>query len=151
MLINNVQIFPFTAVITTTYMVLSIPAALPRRLSAKVRKALEQLDYTHANATRLSSEVRKVLRYPADTLRLGLARSVDQLRQQREATVKVRAESDVARKYFANLLRQTADISHSVDIVDLDGPGHSSHQYPSHSHQANATILASPSPSSSHF
>ncbi|KAK3113051.1 mitofusin [Teratosphaeriaceae sp. CCFEE 6253] len=86
-----------------SYAISQIPTSLPRRLSAKLSAQLAQLDYTHANSTRISGEVRRALRYPADKLREGLQRSVEHLQEQRRETVKVQVESEVARKYFGNL------------------------------------------------
>ena len=69
----------------------------------------------------MAGEVGKVLRYPADGLRLGLQRSVEQLVQKREETGKVRKESEVARKYFGNLVRESGEVRRTVDGVDLEG------------------------------
>ncbi|KAI9883097.1 MAG: ESCRT-III subunit protein did4 [Watsoniomyces obsoletus] len=111
-----------TVVLTTTYLILSIPTSLPKRLSIKVQQCLEKVEYPHLNSLRLSSEVRKILRYPADTLRLNLARSVEKLGHQREETGRVRKESEVARKYFGNLVRESRELRRGVEEVDLDGP-----------------------------
>jgi mitofusin 2 len=40
----------------------------------------------------------------------------------REETLKVRGESEVARKYFGNLVNQSAKLRSSVEAVDLEGP-----------------------------
>ncbi|KAK5242191.1 mitofusin [Cryomyces antarcticus] len=109
-------------VLGCSYALTSIPRSLPRRLSAKLSTQLAALDYTHANALRISSEVRRALKYPADNLRVGLQRSVEQLQGKREETSKIKTESEVARKYFSNLLRESHDIRHRVERVDLDGP-----------------------------
>ena len=105
-----------------SYALQSIPKSLPRRLSTKLSAQLELLDYTHANASRISSEVRKALKLPADELRVGLQRSVEELQVKREKTSKFKEESEVARKYFGNLVRESHDIRHSVERVDLEGP-----------------------------
>lgn len=105
-----------------SYAIAAIPASLPRRLSAKLAAQLSQIDYTHANAHRVSSEVRRALKYPADKLREGLQRSVENLYEQRKVTMKVRQESEVARKYFGNLVRESNDIRSRVERVDLEGP-----------------------------
>ena len=76
----------------------------------------------HANSTRITSSVRKVLRFPADNLRVGLQRSVEHLGVKREETLKTRGESEVARKYFGNLVNQSARLRRSVEAVDLEGP-----------------------------
>lgn len=71
--------------------------------------ALHELDYTHANSARISQEVRRALAYPASRLRDALQRGVDRLADDRDAKRKLRAESDVARKYFSNLVREAGD------------------------------------------
>ncbi|KAK5137289.1 hypothetical protein LTR08_000259 [Meristemomyces frigidus] len=104
------------------YAISQIPNSLPRRLGTKLSAQLAQLDYTHANSTRISTEVRRALKYPADKLREGLQKSVEHLQEQRRDTVKVQQESEVARKYFGNLVRDSNDIRTRVERVDLEGP-----------------------------
>lgn len=111
-----------TAIAATYYILLQIPYSLPHRLSAKITAQLADIDYVHSNSTRISSSVRKVLRYPADNLRVGLQRSVEQLGVKREETRKIRGESEVARKYFGNLVNETQRIRNTVEGVDLEGP-----------------------------
>lgn len=66
--------------------------------------------------------MRKVLRYPADNLRVGLQRSVEHLGLKREETLKIKGESEVARKYFGNLVNRSAKLRSGVEGVDLEGP-----------------------------
>lgn len=103
-------------------MVSQIPNSLPHRLSNKISMQLAATDYVHENSTRISTSVRKVLRIPADNLRSGLERSVKDLGERREKTAKVRQESEVAVKYFGNLVRKSAEQRAQVDRVDLDSP-----------------------------
>jgi mitofusin 2 len=109
-----------TALTATYYVLNQIPQSLPHRLSAKIATQLAALDYAHANSARISGSVRKVLRFPADSLRVGLQRSVEQLGSRRDETLRVRGESDVARKYFANLVRVSDHERRTVEAVDLD-------------------------------
>ncbi|KAI1374942.1 hypothetical protein F4677DRAFT_148562 [Hypoxylon crocopeplum] len=102
------------------YVVQQIPHSLPHRLSDKISTQLAAIDYVHANSTRIEGAVRKVLRFPADNLRVGLTRSVEQLGTRREDTIKVRGESEVALKYFGNLVRESAHHRNLVDDIDLD-------------------------------
>ncbi|KAI5864557.1 hypothetical protein GGS23DRAFT_452894 [Durotheca rogersii] len=104
----------------TAYVIQQIPHSLPHRLSEKISMRLAAIDYVHTNSTRISSSVRKVLRYPADNLRVGLARSVEQLDSRREETLKVRGESEVALKYFGNLVRESSHQRSLVEDIDLD-------------------------------
>ncbi|RDL39620.1 p-loop containing nucleoside triphosphate hydrolase [Venustampulla echinocandica] len=110
------------AITATVYILNQIPHSLPQRLSNKISTQLATIDYVHANSDRISSSVRKVLRFPADNLRVGLQRSVEQLGSKREETRKVRGESEVARKYFGNLINESAKIKNTVEAIDLEGP-----------------------------
>ncbi|KAH8599708.1 transmembrane GTPase fzo1 [Bisporella sp. PMI_857] len=83
---------------------------------------LVELDYVHSNSDRISSEVRKVLLFPANHLRVGLQRSVESLGARRDETLKIRGESEVARKYFSNLVTKTTSLRNTVEAVDLEGP-----------------------------
>ena len=80
--------------------------------------------YANKNAVtlRISAEVRRALRFPADKLREGLQRSVESLEQQRTEKVHVQTESAVARKFFGNLVREASDVKGRVERVDLEGP-----------------------------
>ncbi|KAI8966807.1 hypothetical protein F5Y11DRAFT_4495 [Daldinia sp. FL1419] len=108
------------AVSAAAYVVQQIPHSLPHRLSEKISAQLTAIDYVHANSNRISSSVRKVLRYPADNLRVALTRSVEQLGKRQEETMKVRGESEVALKYFGNLVRESAHQRSLVEEIDLD-------------------------------
>ncbi|KAI1422828.1 hypothetical protein F5Y12DRAFT_786466 [Xylaria sp. FL1777] len=102
------------------YVLQQIPQSLPHSLSVKLSAQLDSMDYVHANSTRIASSVRKVLRFPADNLRVGLTRSVEQLGSRRDETLKTRSESEVAFKYFSNLVRNSAHQRTLVADVDLD-------------------------------
>ncbi|CAK7275158.1 mitofusin [Sporothrix epigloea] len=107
---------------TASYILSQIPQSLPNRLSSKIASRLEEIDYVHYNSTRIAGTVRKVLRYPADSIRDGLNRSVDELGTRKEDTLKVKAESEVALKYFGNLVIDSARQRSAVVALDLDTP-----------------------------
>jgi mitofusin 2 len=109
-----------TVCLAAVYIITSIPSSLPRRLSTKLAARLESQDYTHQNALRISKEVERALRYPADTVRVGLKRSFESLVVRKEDTTKLRTESEVARKYFSNLITDSEDIRNIVQRVDLE-------------------------------
>ncbi|KAG0648798.1 Transmembrane GTPase fzo1 [Hyphodiscus hymeniophilus] len=110
-----------TAIAAAAYVLNQIPNTLPHRLTNKISQQLAAIDYVHTNSDRISSSVRKVLRFPADNLRVGLQRSVEQLGSKREETQKIRGESEVARKYFGNLVNESSKIRNTVQAVDLEG------------------------------
>lgn len=64
----------------------------------------------------------RVLRVPANNLRVGLDQSVKELGSRRDETIKVKSESERAAKYFAQLVRKSNDQRNSVAAVDLDAP-----------------------------
>lgn len=105
------------------YLLLSdIPHAVPRKLAKKIRRELEAMDYVHSNSERISKEVRKVLKVPADDLRGGFQRVVEKKGKEREELKKLGQESEVALKYFGNLYRKSVVISKGVERLDLEGP-----------------------------
>ena len=108
--------------LTIAYLLSTIPQNLPPRLARKLSASLAAVDYTHSNASRISSEVRRVLRYPAQKLAVDLQRSVEELQQKKEDVSKIKRESEVARKYFSNLVRESSEGQRRVQAVDLEGP-----------------------------
>lgn len=79
------------------------------------------MDYTHSNAQRIASEVRRVLRYPAQNLTADLANGIEELRQRKEDVSKTKKESEIARKYFGNLVRDSEEARRRVSGIDLEG------------------------------
>jgi mitofusin len=104
------------------YVLSSIPQTLPPRLSRKIAATLSEMDYVHSNSTRISSEVRRILRLPANNLQNSLAQDVEDLGRRKQEVSKTKEESEVASKYFANLFRESTDNRTSVENIDLDGP-----------------------------
>ncbi|KIX92399.1 uncharacterized protein Z520_11874 [Fonsecaea multimorphosa CBS 102226] len=109
------------AILAVAYILSTIPQTLPPRLAQKLSATLAQMDYTHSNAHRIASEVRRVLRYPAQQLTADLAHNVEELRQRKEDVTKTKKESEVARKYFGNLVRESDEARRRVAGIDLEG------------------------------
>lgn len=103
-------------------MLSTIPTTLPPRLSKKIAATLSEMDYVHSNANRISTEVRRILRLPANNLQASLAQDIEDLGRRKQEVSKVRQESEVATKYFANLFRESGENRRSVEDLDLDGP-----------------------------
>lgn len=62
------------------------------------------------------------MKYPADNLRVGLKRNVEDLQEKKQKTDKLKSESHDAQKYFVNLVNKTGEIKGRVERVDLEGP-----------------------------
>ncbi|KAF5134377.1 Transmembrane GTPase fzo1 [Metarhizium anisopliae] len=110
------------AIAGVAYVLQQIPNSLPPRLATKISSQLAELDYIHANSSRISSSVRKVLRFPADSLRVGLDQSVKDLGNKRVEADKVRHESEEASKFFHELVGRSQVQRSMVEAVDLDAP-----------------------------
>ena len=63
-----------------------------------------------------------MLQYPAGALRTGLQLNFESLEQKKLEVGRVREESGTARKYFGNLVRESAEAKRGVEAVDLEGP-----------------------------
>ncbi|KAJ9656492.1 mitofusin [Neophaeococcomyces mojaviensis] len=117
-----VPTFIAAAVCAVAYVLSTIPQTLPPRLARKLSAQLAEMDYTHSNASRISAEVRRVLKFPSQQLAIDLQKGVEELRQKKEDVARVKQESEVARKYFTNLVRDTSESRRRVEAVDLEGP-----------------------------
>lgn len=51
-----------------------------------------------------------------------MQRGVEEVKQKKEQVAQVKRESEVARKYFGNLVRETNEGQRRVSGVDLEGP-----------------------------
>ncbi|KAH3913728.1 hypothetical protein HBH56_106930 [Parastagonospora nodorum] len=118
--------------IGVSYVLSSVPKSLPHRLSAKLSQQLAAIDYTHQNALRISSEIRRALKGPANDVRIGLQRNVEKLQNKKEQTTKFKAEAEVARKYFGNLVRSSNDLRQTVQRVDLEAAPPAAISNPTH-------------------
>ncbi|KAJ5800083.1 uncharacterized protein N7518_002151 [Penicillium psychrosexuale] len=110
------------AVLTTAYVLSSIPTTLPPRLSRKIAATLAEMDYVHSNANRISTEVRRMLRLPANNLQTCLSQDIEDLGKRKQEVTKIKQESDVATKYFSNLFRDSSENRRSIENLDLDAP-----------------------------
>jgi len=110
----------YTVAIGISYVLSSVPKSLPHRLSAKLSQQLSAIDYTHQNALRISSEIRRALKTPANDVRIGLQRNVEKLQQKKEDTSRSMIDAGVAKKYFSNLVRNSNDLKQTVQRIDLE-------------------------------
>ncbi|KAL5598682.1 hypothetical protein BROUX41_003405 [Berkeleyomyces rouxiae] len=125
--VNNMKKLVVPAVVVAalgvaTYVFRQIPKSLPRRLADKISAQLASDDYVHSNSVRIGQSVRKVLRFPADNLRVSLEQSAKALGAKREDTIKTKKDNEMASKYFGNLMRATAQTRALVQGIDLDSP-----------------------------
>lgn len=106
----------------TWFLITDIPNAVPRKLAKKIRKELEAMDYIHSNSERITKETRKILGFPAEELRGAFQRSIEKQGRTMQEKRKIEKESEIAVKYFGNLLREAHEHKTGVLKLDLEGP-----------------------------
>ncbi|QUC19436.1 uncharacterized protein UV8b_03677 [Ustilaginoidea virens] len=104
------------------YVLQQIPNSLPSKLAVKISLQLTELDYVHSNSSRISSLVGKVLRRPAEGLRVSLDQSLKELDNKRDAADKSKHDSEEAAKFFHELVGKSQVERSKVIAVDLDAP-----------------------------
>jgi mitofusin len=97
-----------------------IPTVHPRRISAKIAAKLAEIDYVHANATRISGSVRKVLRIPCNNMRVDLDRALKDVGELRDENLRVKAESSTALSYLCNLVQDSAEQRTAIEGLELE-------------------------------
>ncbi|KAK6350059.1 mitofusin [Orbilia brochopaga] len=102
------------------YLVSDVQRAIPKKLAKKIKRELTEMDYVHLNSERISKEVRKVLRFPAEELRSGFQKNIEGLKIKKEEATKRKGECEVANKYFGNLLRESREHAGVVRRYDLE-------------------------------
>ncbi|KAI5288720.1 mitofusin [Ascosphaera aggregata] len=104
------------------YILSEIPNSLPTNIQRKISALLYELDYTHANATRISNEVRRVLRMPAKQLQTTLQAKTEELGRRKDKITMEKQQSEVALKYFSNLFREAGENRRAVESINLEAP-----------------------------
>ncbi|KAG5664933.1 hypothetical protein KAF25_008667 [Fusarium avenaceum] len=112
-----------TGLFAMAYIIWRIPTVHPRRISAKIAAKLAEIDYVHANTTRISGSVRKVLRIPCNNMRVDLDRALKDVGERQDDNLRAKAESSMALKYLRNLDQDSA--KHSTAIEGLEPEAHS--------------------------
>lgn len=105
---------------TVVCIIWRIPTVHPRRVSAKLAAKLAEIDYVHANATRISGSVRKVLRIPCNNMRIDLDRALKDVGERRDENLHVKAESSMALSYLRNLVRSRQCQKTAVEGLELE-------------------------------
>ncbi|KAF8538114.1 hypothetical protein BDD12DRAFT_806357 [Trichophaea hybrida] len=109
------------AMVGTGYYILAdLPNAVPRKLAKKIRKQLADMDYVHTNADRIAQQCRKVLKFPSEDLRSAFQRGIEKQNKAVEERKQTQKESEVADKYFGNLLRDAKQQRTAVSSLDLE-------------------------------
>lgn len=102
------------------YIIWRITTVHPRRISAKIAAKLAEIDYVHANATRISGSVRKVLRVPCNNMRVDLGRTLKDVGERRDENLRAKAESSMALSHLRNLVQDSAKQKTAIEGLELE-------------------------------
>ncbi|XMA07755.1 hypothetical protein WAI453_000546 [Rhynchosporium graminicola] len=129
---SNLRKLAIPAILATTFaatafILSNILRALPQRLSARFATQLQSIDYVHANSDRISSSVRRVLRYPADDLKLRPTTPARQqpflIFMQAGPTTHQRIKTDRQRYLLILALMKPQDTSRKHDVFPAASAG----------------------------
>ncbi|CCF59850.1 hypothetical protein KAFR_0I00690 [Kazachstania africana CBS 2517] len=106
--------------LSVSYLIHDLPRALPLNLSAKYRSKLDQLNYMHQNATRISKEVRNVLKIPIREM----SRTCDSLLDREQDSIKKlekkKQDNKISFLFFNQLLERAKSQKTIIEKIDLD-------------------------------
>lgn len=102
------------------YVISDIPNAVPRNISRKLNKEIQEVDYINQNAMRISKECRKVLKFPAQDITAGFQNKIEHQARKKEEYAKTAKEVSTNLKYFKRLHKDVVDQHALVDRCNLD-------------------------------
>ncbi|KAK9479693.1 hypothetical protein V1514DRAFT_327885 [Lipomyces japonicus] len=108
------------AVVGIAYLVTEIPNVVPRKLAKKLKRELDNLDYVHANSDRISSECRKVLRFPSEDFRRAFQQLLDEQAKQKNERAKQIDQVEQATRYFNRLYKESTGQRGLIAKFDLE-------------------------------
>lgn len=102
------------------YLVNDIPNAFPRNQARKIKKQIEEMDYIHVNADRISKECRQVLNYPARQVMNNFQTSIDKRTNEKEELETSIKDAEMSISHFKNLLSKINHQQQIVGEIDLE-------------------------------
>lgn len=131
--IHGVQLFSFGTIkkisgsllivgtlLGVAYLVHDLPRALPQNLALKYKKALQESDYAHMNAERISKEVREVLRIPTREIIRSCELVVDKKNGVQWELEKKRQDNSLSMKYLQQVHERAVSQRKIVERINLE-------------------------------
>ncbi|CAH00128.1 mitofusin [Kluyveromyces lactis] len=107
-------------VLGIAYLIHDLPRALPMKLSLKYKLRLQEIDYAHNNADRISKEVSQVFKYPTREVVKACELIVDKkTSQKKEVECKVR-DNAMSIEFFQALLSKSQKQRGTVESINLE-------------------------------
>lgn len=102
------------------YLINDIPNAFPRNQARKIKRQIEDMDYIHVNADRISKECRQVLNYPARQVMNNFQTSIDKRTSEKEELETSIKDAEMSISHFRNLLGKIKHQQQIVGEIDLE-------------------------------
>lgn len=102
------------------YLINDIPNAFPRKQARKIKKQIQELDYSHVNADRISKECRQVLNYPTRQVLNGFQTSIDKRLLEKEKLEKQIKDADLSYGYFHEMLVKILNQKSLLALIELE-------------------------------
>ncbi|SCV03020.1 LAME_0H07074g1_1 [Lachancea meyersii CBS 8951] len=108
------------SVMGIAYLIHDLPRALPLNLSNKYRSKLQELDYAHRNAKRISDEVRDVLRFPSREVVKSCETILGKKQAARREIEAKLHDNILSVKFFKTLSHRANSQIQVIEQIDLD-------------------------------
>lgn len=102
------------------YLIDDIPNAFPRKQARKIKRQIQELDYSHVNADRIAKECRQVLNYPTRQVLNGFQTSIDKRLVEKEQLEKEIRNADLSYGYFHTMLAKILGQQGQLAAIELE-------------------------------
>ena len=102
------------------YLISDIPNALPRKQARKIKRQIHAMNYVHNNSTRIASECRLVLNFPARQVMNNFQTSIDKRVVQKEKLEKYIKDAELSSGFFKQMLSKIYHQQKVLNDIDLE-------------------------------
>lgn len=102
------------------YLIHDLPRALPQSLSIKYKTTLQEREFGHINAERISKEVREVMKTPIREIVKSCELVIDKKQAVKKDLEKKLANNGLSTKFFQQLLQRATSQRQLVEQINLE-------------------------------
>ena len=108
------------ALLGISYFINDLPRALPRNLMLKYMGKLQELDYIHSNARRISKEVSDVLKVPSREIHRACDLTVEKRLETKRKLEERRENTRISIRFFKQILDRATAQREVIEAINLD-------------------------------
>ncbi|AET40919.1 mitofusin Ecym_7066 [Eremothecium cymbalariae DBVPG len=108
------------SVLGIAYLISDLPRALPMNLSKNYKKKLQDLNYIHSNADRISKEVREVLKIPTREIVKSCELVLDRKQAQKKTLESKMQNNALSINFFQRLAERASKHRQLIEEINLD-------------------------------